>query len=676
MEKKPSYEELEQKIKDLDKLNNKLEEHKDGLLHEINELRLTSKHYDILMKNTEDYFVICDRDGRPQAYNESYKNRIEKIIKKKMTPGMEPYKYSGDPEAYKYWKSLHDRVMKGEKFKADYSYDTDSKKLYFETLFCPVKNGKEITGFTEITREITDRKITEEALRESLGFISGLLEHSPNAIIVFNTDTSVKYVNPAFEKLTGYSSEEALNTKAPYPWWIDTPEYGTVEERLKLGRNGLQHAERCYKKKNGENFWVDLNVNPVLENGRLSYSLSTWIDITENKRSEKEKKRLEEKLQRSQKMESLGLLAGGVAHDLNNILSGIVSYPELLLLDIPEESTLRKPLETIRESGNRAVAIVQDLITIARGVATTKKPVNINNVINDYLNSPEFRHLEQHNPSITYETIKDDSLFNINGSYAHLKKIIINLVANASEAIEKTGVVTISTKNRHLEKPLKAYDDVRTGDYAVLSVSDNGTGISPADLNRIFEPFYSKKMMGRSGTGLGLPVVWNVVQEHDGYINVTSGEQGTTFDLYFPITRTEISGADTPFSFDALKGNGEKILVVDDLDNQRIITGRFLERLGYDVHTAGSGEEAVEYLKENSVDLVILDMIMDPGINGRETYERIIKIHPFQKAVIVSGYAETDDVKATLKMGAGQFIRKPITLQTLGISVREELRKS
>ena len=645
------------------------------MLDEINRLKLTNKYYDILMQNTEDYFVICDKEGKPRAYNDSYKNRVEDLLKIKMAPGIEPHILANDAKAASYWKSLHDRVLKGEKFKADYTFDLDSKKLYYETIFCPIKNGKEVTGFTEITREITDRKITEEALRESLGFISGLLEHSPNAIIVFNTDTSVKYVNPAFEKFSGYSAEEALNTKAPYPWWVDTPEYGTTEERLKLGLKGIQHSERRYKKKNGEDFWVDLNVTPILENGELSFSLSTWIDITERKNSENEKKRLEEKLQRSQKMESLGLLAGGVAHDLNNILSGIVSYPELLLLDISEDSALRKPIETIRESGNRAVAIVQDLITIARGAATTKQPLKMNRVINDYLSSPEFRRLEQYNPAVTYKTVLEDSLLNINGSYIHLRKVIMNLVANASEAIEKIGVVTISTANRYLDKPLKAYDDVRTGEYAVLSVSDNGTGISPEDLNRIFEPFYSKKVMGRSGTGLGLAVVWNVIQEHDGYINVTSDKNGTVFELYFPITRTEMFETDSSISIEDFKGNGEKILVVDDLENQRVITGRMLEKLGYMVHTASSGEAAVEYLKDNSVDLVILDMIMDPGINGKETYERIIKIHPSQKAVIVSGFAETDDVKATLKMGAGQFIRKPITLQTLGFSIMQELKK-
>lgn len=676
MSEKSRLKDQERKIRELEKLLQIKTEENAGLLEEIDEMRQIRSYYDILMENTEDYFLICDKKGKPLAFNESYKKIVEELLKIDMKPGVETYKTSNDPAVIEYWNSLHKRVLGGEKFKADYAVELEDKQHYFETIFCPIKKGEEIAGFTEITREISERKQVEEALRESDSFNSSLLEHAPNAIIVFDTDTSVRYVNPFFEMLTGYRAEEALGAKAPYPWWLDNPEYGTTEDRLKMGREGIYRAERRYIKKNGEHFWVELNVTAIYRNEELSYSVSTWMDITDRKKSEKEKKRLEEKLQRSQKMESLGLLAGGVAHDLNNVLAGIVSYPELLLLDMPEESKLRKPIETIMESGNRAVAIVQDLLTIARGVATPKKPITLNNLINDYLKSPEFRQLEQYNPAVTFKTDLDESLLNINGSFIHLRKILMNLVANASEAIEKSGDVTISTMNRYLDRPLKAYDDVKTGEYAVLSVSDSGTGISQADLNRIFEPFYSKKVMGRSGTGLGLAVVWNVMMEHEGYINVTSGERGTTFDLYFPITRTEIFDTDSVLSIEEIKGKGEKVLVIDDIESQRVISGRMLEKLGYNVHAVSSGEEALEYLKDNSADLVVLDMIMDSGINGRETYERIKKINPSQKAVIVSGFAETDDVRATQKLGAGQFIKKPFTFQTLGTSVMKELKES
>jgi CheY-like chemotaxis protein len=181
--------------------------------------------------------------------------------------------------------------------------------------------------------------------------------------------------------------------------------------------------------------------------------------------------------------------------------------------------------------------------------------------------------------------------------------------------------------------------------------------------------------MGRTGTGLGLAVVWNTVQDHKGYIDVTSDKNGTKFELYFPITRDEISGKDLSIPIKDYIGNGEMILVVDDVESQREISCKMLGTLGYNTEAVSSGEKAVDYLKGHTVDLILLDMIMDPGINGRETYERIIKIHPNQKAIIVSGYAETAEVKETQKLGAGKYIKKPLTLEKLGMAVEEELEK-
>jgi len=399
-------------------------------------------------------------------------------------------------------------------------------------------------------------------------------------------------------------------------------------------------------------------------------------DIDKRKRTEKALRESEEKLARSRTMESMGLLAGGVAHDLNNVLSGIVSYPELILINLPEDSEFRKPIVTMLESGLRAAAIVQDLLTVARGAATTKKPLNLNDIVSDYLNSPEFQKLKQFHPAVTVKTDLNPDLLNVSGSHVHVRKLVMNLISNAAEAIEDDGNVTISTINLYVDKPLRGYDDVSIGEYTVLSISDDGSGISSDDLERIFEPFYTKKVMGRSGTGLGLAVVWNVVQDHKGYINVTSDVNGTTFELYFPITRDEIWDKDIiPLSINDYKGNKETILIVDDVKSQREISCKILDTLGYNAKAVSSGEKAIEYLKENTVDLILLDMIMDPGINGRETYERIIRICPGQKAIIVSGFAETDDVKEAQKLGAGQYVKKPVTLERIGLAIKEEFEK-
>lgn len=226
--------------------------------------------------------------------------------------------------------------------------------------------------------------------------------------------------------------------------------------------------------------------------------------------------------------------------------------------------------------------------------------------------------------------------------------------------------------NRYLDEPLKGYEEVKVGEYAVLSVSDDGLGISTADLERIFEPFYTKKVMSRSGTGLGLAVVWNTVQDHKGYINVKTSEKGTVFELYFPATREKLVAEGEAVLVEDYLGHGERVLVVDDEERQREIACGILDKLGYTVEAVSSGEEAVRYLKKQSVDLIVLDMIMPKGINGREAYERIVKIHPGQKVVIASGFSETADVKKTQKLGAGKYIKKPYTLERIGLAVKEE----
>jgi len=398
-------------------------------------------------------------------------------------------------------------------------------------------------------------------------------------------------------------------------------------------------------------------------------------EITERKQAEEEKMQLEVQLQRAQKMEAIGTLAGGVAHDLNNILSGLVSYPELLLMDIPEDSPLRKPILTIQESGQKAAVIVQDLLTLARrGVATTDV-LNLNDIISDFLTTPECDKLRAFHSGIQIETHLDTDLLNILGSSVHLSKTVMNLVSNAAEAMPGGGKITISTANQYVDRPIRGYENVHEGDYVVLRVSDSGIGISPEDLARIFEPFYTKKVMGRSGTGLGMAVVWGTVKDHNGYIDVQSTRgKGTRCDLYFPVTREESTAKKTTVPVDKYMGS-ESILVVDDVLQQREIACQVLSILGYSVTSVASGEEAIEYLKSNSAELLVLDMIMDPGIDGLETYRSILELHPGQKAIIASGFSETERVKEAQRLGAGAYIKKPYILEKIGLAVRAELDK-
>ena len=387
-------------------------------------------------------------------------------------------------------------------------------------------------------------------------------------------------------------------------------------------------------------------------------------------------KESEEKLSRSKKMESLGLLAGGVAHDLNNVLSGIVSYPDLLLLDLPQDSPLRDPLLTIKDSGKKAATIVQDLLTLARRGVTATEVLDMHRLVSDYIRSPENDKILSYHPDIRMETNLSAELFNIQGSSVHIKKTIMNLVSNAAEAQPHGGKITVSTRSQYIDRPIEGYDTVHEGEYLILSVEDHGIGIEPDDIKHIFEPFYTKKVMGRSGTGLGMAVVWGTVKDHRGYINVQSTKgKGTLFELYLPLTRNETVQQEGTQSIDNLKGHQESILVVDDIETQRKITANMLYKLNYIVSTVSNGEEAIQYIKTESPNLVVLDMIMGSGIDGLDTFRHIKEIRPNQRAIIVSGFAETDRVKKAQSLGAGDYIRKPYTIEKIGMAIKKELTR-
>ena len=639
-------------------------------------LRESEEKYRLLIENQTDLVVKVDIEGKFQFVSPSYCEMFgqvnEELLGKKFMPFVHEDDRDSTAKAMEainhppHTAYIEQRAMTKDGWKWLSWMDT-----------AVLDENKNVVAIIGVGRDITERKQAEDSLRESKEKYASLANNLNVGIYRNIIGTNGKFIeaNPAIVEMFGFNNrEEFLKLKVSdlYNNPDDRKEYNT--KILKEG--SVRNQELQLRKKNGTVFIGSVSAVMVKdEKGEVKYSDGIIEDITERKQTEKTLRESEEKLARSKKMESLGLLAGGVAHDLNNVLAGIVSYPELLLMDLPEDSKLRKPIKTMQESGHRAAAIVQDLLTIAKGVATTKEPLYLNKLVSDYVNSPEFKKLKQFYSTVTVNTKLEKDLLNIVGSQVHIRKVVMNLVSNALEAIEGSGIVIISTMNRYLDSPLRGYDDVKTGEYVVLSVSDNGSGISSDDLERIFEPFYTKKIMGRTGTGLGLAVVWNTVQDHKGYIDVTSDNNGTKFELYFPITRDEISGKNLSEPIKDYKGNGEMILVVDDVESQREISCQILGTLGYNTEGVSSGEKAVDYLKRHNVDLILLDMIMDPGINGRETYERIIKIHPNQKAIIVSGYAETAEVKAAQKIGAGKYIKKPLTLEKLGLAVKEELEK-
>lgn len=512
--------------------------------------------------------------------------------------------------------------------------------------------------------DVRARAITRELLSTKRHF-ELILDNISEGILELTLDGKIIYANPTAVSLIGSSEGHLLST--------DLGDLFEGIHRKKVAELLVQMRETFEPIIDDEPVMlkqkqVGMHLLPVSDED-LKTIIIILNDLTDQKR-------LKAQLQRAQKMEAIGALAGGVAHDLNNILSGLVSYPELLLMEVPEQSPLRKPIQTIQKSGEKAVAIVQDLLTLARRGVTVTEVVDLNQIIRDYLASPEFEKLIKYHPKVIVESDLDEALLNISGSAVHLSKTVMNLISNASEAMPDGGTVTISTENRYIDQPIRGYDNVEEGDYATLTVSDTGYGISKEGLERIFEPFYTKKVMGRSGTGLGMTVVYGTVKDHKGYIDVQSTEgKGTRFTLFFPVTREKHIEDKSLVKIDDYMGHGETILVVDDVEEQRFIASGILEKLGYTVHVVSSGEEAIEFLTQRGVDLLILDMIMDPGMSGLETYRNIIEIRPNQRALITSGFSETKDVKEAQKLGAGSYIKKPYTMEKIGLAVKEELQK-
>ncbi len=504
-----------------------------------------------------------------------------------------------------------------------------------------------------------------------------MVELAPIPIFISNNEGRLEFVNNQFKKTFGYNLKDIPDIenwlKLAYPdeSYRDNIRKMLAEAVESVSSQGDVYETDILQVQAADDRILSVRFYRTMVGDRI---LTLGYDYTEIVRSELEQASLQKQLHQAQKMEAIGMMAGGVAHDLNNILSGVVSYPEILLNQLPEDNQLRKPLESIHKAGMRAAAVVADLLTVARGVASEKIIGNLNSIVDDYLVSPEFHNLKSQFPKVIFDSYFADPLLNLICSVIHVKKALMNLVINATEAVMEDGKVVITTANCTLEKCLINNQSLAAGDYVLLTVKDDGPGVNSSDLEHIFEPFYSKKILGSSGTGLGLPIVWNTMLDHRGAVNVVSDSNGTLFELYFPATREFLPADMENEDSHDLEGDGETILVVDDEPQQRDIAVQILGSLNYQVQAVASGEEAIAIIKNHSVDLLILDMIMRPGISGRETYRQVTTIHPNQKAVIVSGFSEDDDVKNTFQLGATLFLQKPYTSKQLGKMVKNALK--
>jgi len=553
----------------------------------------------------------------------------------------------------------------------------DGKTILCEWYNTPLisKDGK-VIGAASLVQDITEHKRAENALRESESKYRTLYDKAYDAIFLMQVDKFIDCNTKVLEMFD--CTREQIIGQSPVGF---SPEFQpdgrrSSEKALEKIQSALAGKKQIFEwvhcKYDRTPFPAEVNLNSMELDGETCI-LAFVRDITERKTAEEQENSLKEKLERAERMESLGILAGGIAHDLNNMLGPLVGYPELMLLKMPENSPLRKQITRIGNAAQRASDVVQDLLTLARRGRYEMEPTNVNEIIETYLDSPGYTKLVDTHPDTKILFDLKKPLANISGSSPHLSKVFMNLIVNAFDAMPEGGTLKVTTSQKYLEELLGGHDKIEPGDYIVIIVSDTGMGIEAKDLDKIFEPYYSKKKMGSSGSGLGLSVVYGVVKDHKGYYDVLSTVgKGTEFILYFPVSNVEIKRQPAGV-YD--KGGNERILVVDDAPDQREMAAEILSSFGYRVETAVNGSDAVKYLKDHSVDMVVLDMIMETNFDGLDTYREIIKIHPGQKAIIVSGFSATDRVQKMLELGAGQYVKKPYTMEMIGRAIREELDK-
>ncbi len=621
-------------------------------------LRQKSNLLKTIFMATSDIFVLKDRQFVYKAVNPAFCKFLN--LNEENIIGKSDFDLFPAPEAENYRLDDEKVVESGQPQMKDEEVSGGMGKRWLQVAKIPIIDE---TGACEgilcSVRDVTDRRRTEEALRKSESRHRELIERMPDGIYRSTPEGKLLAVNSALVKMLGYASHEDL-LKMDIPGDL----YFSLEDRneilAKLQKNKNQSYIFRLKKKDGSELWVEERGLEVCNpDGSTVYYEGVLRDITERKRLQKE-------LARAQRLETAGRIAGQIAHDFNNLLGPLAAYPTLIREDLPPGHPVVELVNDMEFAAVKIAEINQQLLSLGRRGHFTLEHVDLNDLLQKVVLSQNLP-----NELVVREEL-NSNLFLIKGGTAQLTRALINLIGNAKEAMQYSGVLTLRTNNVYLDNPLKGYKTISTGEHVKLEVSDIGSGIDPDIIERIFDPFFTTKKMDKvRGSGLGLSVVHSIVEDHNGYITVQSMPgKGTTFSLYFPVTRDK----EIAETVEKVKGGHEKILVVDDDPVQRRVASHLLKNLGYKIHTVSSGEQAVKYVQKDPQDLLIIDMIMD-GIDGTETYRQILEFQLDQKAVIMSGFALSQRVKEALRMGAGAFVTKPATLSVLATTVRKELDK-
>lgn len=532
-------------------------------------------------------------------------------------------------------------------------------------LFSFVRIYKRKTLLTKSLQTHT-KKLAESEVRfeEFLNFL-------PEIVWETNKHGEIVYINQQGKKR--FSIPNILNT--PFHLLFCPEEQKRIQNNFQQALTGqtIGFEEVRAQDRTGNIFPLFLRWSILLQNDQVEGLRILGVDLSERVEFEK-------RLEKDRRIKELGMMAGGVAHDLNNILSGVVGYADLLLLTKQEASQEANMVHDIKKAGMQAAEVVENLLMVVRGGSIVREKADLVQLVNDYLNSPDFQRLKKEQKNITFKINIDIKEAPLICSPIQIRKILMNILINATEAInehiDEKGLVRFRVYSRTFDRRFTCLNgDIVPGHYVCLSFEDNGVGIAPAIRDKIFEPFYSNKKMGVSGTGLGMSLVWNAVGDHQGGLILRHLNPGTLIKIYLPTTRNALTKNDKIIENKAVvyRGVGETILIVDDDPRQCFLGKTILSSLGYQATSVSSGEEALLWLTHNEADLLILDMLLGEGIDGATTYTKALKISPHQKAIIVSAFANRDDVAQVLQKGAYTLVHKPYTIEQIAQAVHDGL---
>jgi len=526
--------------------------------------------------------------------------------------------------------------------------------------------GKAVKAALEQKEMRRKRKGAEEERAR----LAAAVEQAGEIIFITDREGTIIYANPALEEVTGYSREEVLGKN---PRIFKSGRHGEVFyqnlwDTITAGRTWRGRVVN--RKKDGTLYTEEATISPIRgETGEITHFVAVKRDVTEFLTLQEEKERLQVQFIQAQKMESIGRLAGGIAHDFNNMLGVIIGHAEVAMAEMEEKSSIYQHLQEIRKAAERSAELTRQLLAFARRQPIEPKVLNINEVVKEMVSM--LRRITPENIDLTFEA--GENLWPVKADPTHINRLLVNLVTNARDAIRETGHIRLATANRKVDEAFcQGRPFCRIGEYVEITVSDDGIGMEEEMLSCIFEPFFTTKPAGE-GTGMGLPIVYGIVKQHDGFIDVKSKPGfGTVFSVYLP----RYKGKEMPEGMEkkvaaSTAGEGEIILLVED-EVELLEIGRILcERLGYRVLAASSPREALELAERyrGKINLLITDMIM-PGMNGVELAKRIQKICPDVRCILSSGYGAA----SVLPRESMEFLEKPYTIETLAAKIKAVLR--